>query len=299
MPHHITVLPATTKAGRETIRSLLEAESKPIVRGVYRNTSKVPDEFAKNSNFEAVQGDVGSGDSLDFSRSDAVFYIPPPIYDGTDEGDWATRTATNVKSALGNAPSVKRLLILSAIGAQNENGIGYLRLNYISDDILKDAAPEVLIVRPSYFQEDFAPLLDAAKEEHPSIQSWITPIDYKIPMVSLKDIAECCANSLLAESTRPSPHYFKLFGPRSYSSIDLKEAVEEVIGKQVELKLVERDQLPEYWSKIVPEAYVQGFVGMTAAGLPGGVIEKDWVYDEKTVQGKQELVDSLRSLYRG
>lgn len=122
MPSHITVLPASTKAGRETIRTLLESESKPFIRAVYRDPSKAPAEFVQNSNFEAIKGDVGDGSSLDFTGSDAVFYIPPPILDGTDQAEWATRSATNVKKALKDA-GIKRLLILSAIGSQNSSGI--------------------------------------------------------------------------------------------------------------------------------------------------------------------------------
>jgi hypothetical protein len=46
--------------------------------------------------------------------------------------------------------------------------------------------------------------------------------------VGLKDVAENCADALLAETAKPSPHYFKVFGPRAYGSLDLKEAVEEI-----------------------------------------------------------------------
>ncbi|KAF5667618.1 hypothetical protein FHETE_5676 [Fusarium heterosporum] len=296
MPYHITVLPASTKAGRETIRVLLESEAKPSIRAVYRDPSKAPAEFVQKSNFEAVKGDVGNGSSLDFTGSDAVFYIPPPTFDGTDQAEWATRSATNVKKALKDA-GVKRLLILSAIGSQNSSGIGVLRLNHISDEMLKDSVPEVAIIRPSYFFEDFGSLLDAAGEENPIIYSWITPIDYKIPMVGLKDVAENCANSLL-EPAKPSPHYWNLFGPRAYGSVDLKEAIEEITGKRVELVLVERDQLLDYWKNIVPEAYAEEFKEMTTCGLADGVIAKDFVYDEKTVRGKQELIDGLRGVYK-
>ncbi|KAG8673527.1 hypothetical protein FPOAC2_06972 [Fusarium poae] len=297
MPHHITVLPASTKAGRETIRALLASDNKPFVRAVYRDPSKAPAEFIKNSNFETVNGDVGDGSSLDFTGSNAVFYIPPPTYDGTDQGEWATRAATNVKKALKDA-NVNKLVILSAIGAQNSSGIGVLKLNHISDELLKDSVPEVVIVRPTYFFEDFAHLLDAAKEENPIIHSWITPIDYKIPLVGLKDVASNCANSLLASTAEPSPHYFNIFGPRAYGSVDLKETVEEITGKKVELKLVEEDQLLDYWKQIVPVAHAEEFKEMTTAGFAGGVIAKDFVYDEKTVRGEQELVDALRALYK-
>ncbi|KAF4461430.1 NAD(P)H azoreductase [Fusarium albosuccineum] len=297
MPSHIAVVPASTKAGKETIRVLLNSESKPLVRGFYRDISKAPAEFTQNANFEAVQGDVGTGDGLDFGGSNAVFYIPPPIYDGTDTAEWATRSATNMKKALAAAPSVKRLLIFSAMGSQNSHSIGVLKLNHISDEILKNVVPEVLIIRPSYFFEEFAYLLDEAKADPPVITSWLTPIDHKIPMVSLKDISECCANSLLSEETKPSPHYFKLFGPQLYSSRDLKNAVEEVTGKEVELKLVEKDELPKFWSHMLPEAYVQDFVGMTSAILPDGIISKDFVYDDNTIAGKVKFVDALRQMY--
>ncbi|KAF4981582.1 hypothetical protein FZEAL_2648 [Fusarium zealandicum] len=296
MPSHITVVPASTKAGRETIRVLLASDSKPVVRGIYRDPSKAPVDFINSSNFDAIKGDVGSGSDLDFNGSDAVFYIPPPIYDGTDQGEWATQTATNVKKALQEA-NVKRLLILSAIGSQNDHGIGVLRINYISDTILKEAAPEVLIVRPSYFQEDFTSLLEDAKKDPPVVQSWITPIDHTIPMVSLKDIGKHCASSLLSKSTKPSPHYTKLFGPRFYGALDLKKAVEEVTGKEVELKLVENDQLANFFAELLPEAYVQEFVDMTTGGLPGGIIAKNFVYDDDTIKGQVELVDTLRESY--
>ncbi|RGP76049.1 hypothetical protein FLONG3_5440 [Fusarium longipes] len=297
MTRHITIVPASTKAGRETIRALLASESNPSIRAVYRDPSKAPAEFIQNSNFEAVKGDVGDGGSLDFTGSDAVFYIPPPTYDGTDQGEWATRSATNVRKALKDA-DVKRLVILSAIGAQNSSGIGVLRLNYISDETLKDSVPEVVIIRPTYFFEDFAYLLDAAKEENPTIHSWITPIDYKIPLVGLKDVASNTARSLLVSSVETSPHYFNVFGPRAYGSVDLKDIVEEVTGKVFELKLVEENQLLDYWKQIVPEVYAEEFKEMTTAGLPGGVIAEDFVYDEKTVRGEQELVDALRALYK-
>ena len=177
--------------------------------------------------------------------------------------------------------------------------------------------PEIIIIRPTYFFEDFAPLLDVAKEDNPTIYSWITPIDYKIPLVSnhfslktkkintdiilqvgLKDVALNCVNSLLSSPDKPSPHYYTLFGPRAYGATDLKEVVEEITGKKVELKLVEKDELLDYWKQIVPEAHAEEFKEMTVASLGDGVIGKNTKYDENTVVGEQELADALRALYK-
>ena len=123
MALRVTVIPASTQAGKETIRALLANDRKPLVRGIYRDLSKVPTEFAKHPQFRAAKGDVSAGSSLDFRNSDAVFYIPPPTYDGTDSAQFATRNANNIKAAMERAQSVKRLLVLSAIGAQHDKGI--------------------------------------------------------------------------------------------------------------------------------------------------------------------------------
>lgn len=122
MPVRITVLPASTSAGRETIRALLADASKPIVHGIYRNTVKAPTEFTEHPNFTASQGDVTSGAGLDFGGSDAVLYVPPPTYDGTDQTEFATTTANHVKKALQEA-GVRKLMLHSAMGSQYDHGI--------------------------------------------------------------------------------------------------------------------------------------------------------------------------------
>ena len=129
MTLHITVVPASTKAGRETIRALLNSQSPPFVTGVYRDPSKSPAEFTNHSNFKATEGDVAAGTGLDFSGSEAVFYVPPPTYDGTKQSDHAINTANNVKKALQSAPSVKKLLLFSSMGAQYDHDIVSRRIS--------------------------------------------------------------------------------------------------------------------------------------------------------------------------
>jgi putative NADH-flavin reductase len=122
MSTHITVVPASTKVGKEAIRLLLASPAKPTIRGIYRDTSKAPDEYISHPNFSAVKGDVASEESLDFSNSDAVLYVPPPTYENIDQSDWAKQTANNVKSALQKS-GVKRLVVLSGLGSHNDHGI--------------------------------------------------------------------------------------------------------------------------------------------------------------------------------
>ncbi|KAH7123477.1 hypothetical protein B0J13DRAFT_511863 [Dactylonectria estremocensis] len=297
MSPHITVLPASTKAGKATISELLSSPSKPFVRAIYRDASKAPAEFVSHPNFEAVTGDVSVGSSLNFIGSDAVFYIPPPTFDGTDSGVFATHAANNVKKALQDATSVKKLLLFSSTGSQHDHGIGVLRINYISDTILKDAVAQVLIIRPGYFHEDWARAFQTPQAEPPLLHSPMTPIDHKIPMVSLIDVGEVCAHALLDNEEKASPYFFDLHGPRLYSTTDIKLALDEVTGKKWEIAAIPKDKLAEFWAEQVPAAYVQDFVEMTTAGLPGGIMDGGFEDNEHTVCGKVELVDALRKVY--
>ncbi|CAM1510984.1 Fc.00g084970.m01.CDS01 [Cosmosporella sp. VM-42] len=296
MAFRITILPASTKAGKETIRALLNGASIPFIRGVYRDTSKAPAEFTNHPNFEAVEGDVSAGTGLDFSGSHAVFYVPPPTYDGTNQSEHATKTAHNVKKALLNAPSVKKLLLFSSMGAQYDHNIGILRLNHISDAILKDAVPEVLVAKAGYFQENWVHAFATVQADPPVIYSTITPLDHKIPMVSIRDVGEICAQKLLDTETKASPLFFDLFGPRHYNAHDVKAAVEEVTNKKAELVAVEQNQLTEFYGQQIPAAHVQDMVEMTIAALPGGIMAGDFEREVNVVKGKIELVDALRRI---
>lgn len=122
---HITVVPASPKTGQATIRTLLADPSGPTVRGVYRDLSRVPAEFASHPRFEAVRGDVEDAASLDFAGSDAVLNITPPLLRDGD-GDavaFGRSVSENVKAAVQRAAgSVKRLVLLSSAGAQYDRG---------------------------------------------------------------------------------------------------------------------------------------------------------------------------------
>ncbi|KAK2605939.1 hypothetical protein QQS21_003665 [Conoideocrella luteorostrata] len=297
MTYHMTVLPASSRAGASTIRFLLEANSQLHIQGIYRDPSKAPAAFREHANFQAVKGDVSQASSLDFTGSDAVFYNQPPTYDGSDLGEFASETATNVKNAL-VAAGVKKLVILSALGSQYESGIGVLRINHISDEILKDAVPEVVVIRAGYFAEDFSHVFESIKADPPKIISQFTPSDWKVPIVSVQDVGEQSARALLERrSGVPSPHFMRLFGPRLYSSDDVQAAVKEITGTNAELVLPEKDGIVDFFAQQFPRGVAEELAEMVVASLEGGNIAKEYEYNDDTIVGKMELVDALRLKY--
>jgi uncharacterized protein YbjT (DUF2867 family) len=119
----ITIAPASTKTGVAIIRSLLTFENQSInIKALYRNVKKAPEEFTSHDNFTAVEADVSDASSLDFCGSDAVLAITPPVYDGRDIVAHATNVSKNVRDAVEKAGTVKRLVLLSSVGAEFSEG---------------------------------------------------------------------------------------------------------------------------------------------------------------------------------
>ncbi|KAK8022554.1 hypothetical protein PG993_013321 [Apiospora rasikravindrae] len=301
IPIHVTVLPASTQAGEATIRALLNAEQKPIIRGIYRDTSKAPDEFTDNPRFDAAKGDIDLWSGLDFRGSDAVFYNPPPPFDGRDPAVFAAQTANNVLAALKRVPSVKRLVVSSAMGSQYERGTGMLRLNHVTDLVLKKAVPEVVIVRPAYYYETWAAAAKTKGTDDLCFESPLEDPDYKIPMLSVEDIGKFCAGYLLdsSEASKQSLRSVELHGPRNYSSVDVHKAIENATGKKWELANIPREGLAEHFGKEVPEVYVPEFVELITAMLPGGVLAGHLEGGEDTIRGTVELEEALRKMVSG
>jgi uncharacterized protein YbjT (DUF2867 family) len=115
-------------------------------------------------------------------------------------------------------------------------------------------------------------------------------------MVSITDIGEACAKYLLTDSGNPNLQRLKILGPRPYSSNDLRDAFEEVTGKKVELVLAQGKDLRALLGQLFPEHCIPDFMEIIEASLPGGLIAEEYGYDEKTITGKVELIDTLREL---
>ena len=125
----VLVIPASTKTATAAIRSLLKIHQtsppdQPVeIKAVYRGTGKAPAEFTSQANFEAVKGDISDASSLDFAGADAVLTVTPPVFDGRDMVKNAETVSKNVKGAIERASSVKRLVLLSSIGAHLSEGV--------------------------------------------------------------------------------------------------------------------------------------------------------------------------------
>ncbi|KAL1839881.1 hypothetical protein VTJ49DRAFT_1016 [Mycothermus thermophilus] len=296
---HITVVPASPKTGQATIRALLADPSGPAVRGYYRNLSKVPADFQSNPRFEAVRGDVEDAATLDFSGSDAVLNITPPLFDERDIVEHARLVSENVKAAVKKAASVKRLVYLSSAGAQYDHGTGEILTNHTAEVVLKDAAPEVVFVRCSYFMENWAMSLETLPQGF--FFTTLTPLDRVLPMVAIQDIASALTSELLATgSALPShPYIYELYGPRDYTSNDVHKAFEEAMCKSIEMKPIPKEGLYDFYAAVFPPKVAQLYAEMNASYLEGGILEENPRPTGEVRRGRTELVEVFRGLVQG
>lgn len=128
----------------------------------------------------------------------------------------------------------------------------------------------------------------------------MTSAETDLSQVSVTDVGVVCAEKLLetGQDIPSSPHSFDLYGPRNYSSEDIKAAVEDILQKEIQLVTIPPEGLAEFYSsRGYPKDQVPWSVEMTTAALPGGIMAGDFEGNEHTIWAKQELVTSLRKMY--
>ncbi|KAK3984513.1 hypothetical protein QBC44DRAFT_336899 [Cladorrhinum sp. PSN332] len=269
----ITIIPASTRVGTATIRSLLASPTPPAIIAYYRNLSSVPEEFLTNPNLTAKQGDIEDPSSLDFSGSDAVLSITPIWHDGRDVVQVAKQVSENVKNKIEETgDKVKRLVILSSVGGQYTEGTGAIQTNNAAEQVLgKTNVPEIAIVRPVYFMENWITAVDTLKSETPFFFTTFTPSSLKIPHIAINDIGTTLSSELLSPNQLPgpSPHALEIHGP-SYSVDDVKKVFEKVTGKEVEAKEIPREGVQGFYATIFPENVAKYYADMNDSILEGG-----------------------------
>jgi hypothetical protein len=108
--------------------------------------------------------------------------------------------------------------------------------------------------------------------------STITPVDYKIPMVSILDIGTCLAEQLTDQANlRKKLHIVELHGPQKYSPLDVRAAFTRALGKEVDLRPVEKHHLHQFYAQIFPPTILDYWVEMAMSILPDGKLGTEYL----------------------
>ncbi|KAJ3547917.1 hypothetical protein NM208_g1267 [Fusarium decemcellulare] len=223
-----------------------------------------------------------------------------PKLDGSDFIAFGKDVANNVREVVEKSASVKRVVYVSSQGARYAEGVGKVRTNYNCERILESLACDVIFVRNCFFMENWSSAIETIKSENPYFYSTIAPLDYSLPTVSTRDIGKTCATvALRARITlERSPYILCLHGPRNFSVRDVHEAFEKVPGKKIQVRLIEKEGLRQFFEhSLLPANLVDDFVEMTQIFLPGSLLEEEMNDLSNAVRGEDTLVGAFSRMW--
>ncbi|RYO88894.1 hypothetical protein DL764_008662 [Monosporascus ibericus] len=117
--------------------------------------------------------------------------------------------------------------------------------------------------------------------------------------VSTLDIGRTCAKELLGtgSGSATNPQIIDLQGPDWYSTRDVQKAFEHVTGKSIEVRLVEKDKLADFFAQFLPSSLVGDYTEMSLSILPGGLLDAEAKTLQNARRGQDTLVDAFKRMW--
>jgi uncharacterized protein YbjT (DUF2867 family) len=148
---------------------------------------------------EVVRGSLDDAEFLTtMTRGiDALLWVTPPGYGSDDVRAYQNRLGGAAAAAI-RANRIPRVVNLSSIGAHLSSGVGPINGLHDVEQMLGDAATNIVHLRPGFFFENYLWQLDVIK----STGNIFMPISGTCyyPMVGCRDIARVAADRLLDSS---------------------------------------------------------------------------------------------------
>jgi uncharacterized protein YbjT (DUF2867 family) len=224
----------TGKVGAAVARSLLSADQP--VRAVVRDRGK-------GAPWADLGCDIAVADFLDasalakaFERTEGVFAMLPPVFDPAPGFPEARKFIASMYTALAEAKP-KKVVVLSTIGADAPQA-NLLNALGLMEDAFKSLPMPVTFLRAAWFMENAA--LDIASAREGNIQSYLQPLDRRVPMIATDDVGRTAA-ALLQESWE-GRRVVELEGAQRVSPNILADAFAKALTQPVRAQAVPRDR---------------------------------------------------------
>lgn len=242
----------------------------------------------ENLGAKAAIGSVSDSTFLaaTLNGADALFAMTPPNLGSQNVIANTTEAGSAFAKAI-SASNIKRVVMLSSIGADLPTGNGPIAGLYNIEKLYNELETSVTFLRAGYFYTNFyndVPMIQGA-----GIMGGNYPSDVKIPLVHPEDIAQAAAEELVKSPSGKNIRYI-------ISDVRTPGEAAKVLGSAIG-----KADLP--WIEFTDEQSLQG---MTQAGLPeeiaqlytemgtglrSGKIAEDFLTSNLTVDGKTKLED--------
>ena len=279
------ILGASGQVGSSVVANLIKAGQD--VKAVVRDEKK--GEKLKKKGAVVAVADAKDLHSLipAFTDGDTLFALTPENGTAPNILGETEELLENYRRALASSP-IKKVVGLSSIGAQHEEGTGNLEMSYLLEHAFSGLPVETVFIRPAYYFSNWMPYLPVVKET--GILPTFFPVDLSIPMVSPEDVAKLVATTMTDDDANGK--IYELTGA-SYSSADVAEALSHSLGKEVKAEQIPRDQ----WEKNLNELGfsidgINNFIKMTNAVITGKAHPEG--NGTTTVKGKTTLLQYIQ-----
>jgi uncharacterized protein YbjT (DUF2867 family) len=224
----------TGKVGAAVARSLLSADQP--VRAAVRDRGK-------GAAWADLGCDVAVADLVDasalakaFEGTEGVFAMLPPVFDPAPGFLEARKYIASMYTALAEAKP-KKVVVLSTIGADAPQP-NLLNALGLMEDAFKSLPMPVTFLRAAWFMENAA--LDIASAREGNIQSYLQPLDRRVPMIATDDVGRTAA-ALLQENWE-GRRVVELEGAQRVSPNILADAFAKALTQPVRAQAVPRDR---------------------------------------------------------
>ncbi|SEN11181.1 Uncharacterized conserved protein YbjT, contains NAD(P)-binding and DUF2867 domains [Stigmatella aurantiaca] len=219
--------------------------------------SRSPDKVAELAKRGArvIEGSIDEPAVLEraLAGAEALFWLTPPAT-RPDYHAWAVQAARAAAQAV-KAHGVKRVVVLSSVGAQTGRGTGPVGVMKEVEAAFLAASPHVTVLRPGFFMENLLRSMDSIAKAGAIFQPF--PADRRVPMVATGDIAAKAAEVFL-DTAWTGHRYLGVHGPADLSHREVAEILSRELGKPVQYTEVTLEQARQ---------------AMLGAGMPAFLVE--------------------------
>nr|WKF61601.1 hypothetical protein HUO10_006132 [Paraburkholderia busanensis] len=228
----------TGQVGGAAARALLDAGH--AVRAVLRDPAKAAQWRERGAEVAIASFEDADALGAAFADTSGVFVMVAPNFAPQPGYPNAHATARVLKEALTQAKPA-RVAALSSIGGQRESGLGLITQVHILEQALAGLPAPIAtaIMRPAWFMENSLWDIAPARETG-AMPGFLQPLERAYPMVATADIGKAIADTLV--QSWQGRRIIEIEGPRRYSQHDIAALLADVLGREVSVRPVPREQ---------------------------------------------------------
>jgi uncharacterized protein YbjT (DUF2867 family) len=235
----IVVTAPTGNIGQVLTGLLLEAGAEVVL--LCRNPEKVKRFTDRGA--RAAKGSMDDVESIKkaLEEADSLFWLTPPDFTVNDFRAYQNQLGRAGVAAI-RASGVKKVVNLSSVGAQHDEGTGPIKGLHDVERILEDGSESIVHLRAAFFFENFLMQAEPIK----TAGSVFMPVTGTIraPMVATRDIARVAADKLL-DSSWSGRHILGVHGPADLSFNEAAEQLSEGLRRPVKHVKIPEEQARE------------------------------------------------------